>query len=80
MISKVHKKFDYDIDFSELDTANIDVDTFLPYDVYIKQDDDLVIVIKAGTLIDKRIYNILLSHSIYMPIEDDGKQYLNCKI
>jgi len=79
MISKVHKKFDYDIDFSELDTANIDVDTFLPYDVYIKQDDDLVIVIKAGTLIDKRIYNILLSHSIYMPIEDDGKQYLNCQ-
>jgi HD-GYP domain-containing protein (c-di-GMP phosphodiesterase class II) len=79
MITKVQKKLRYDVDFNKLDLEFVEVDTVIPYDMYIKQDDGYVIIVKAGTLIDEKVYKILLGHNVYISRKDRGKEKLECK-
>lgn len=79
MITKVQKKLRYDVDFNKLDLELVEIDTVIPYNMYIRQDDDYVIIVKAGTLIDEKVYKILLGHNIYISKEDHGKEKMECK-
>ncbi|MCW8838878.1 MAG: HD domain-containing protein [Thiovulaceae bacterium] len=56
MLTKVEKKHDVDIYQIALDSIKKDV--ILPYDIYIQKDDSTV-AIKAGTLIDEKVYDVL---------------------
>ncbi len=78
MITKVQKKLKYDIDYKAIDLENIDVDTIVPFNMYIKQKDDYVIIVKAGTLIDNKIYNALIDKKIYVFKDDYGQEKLKC--
>ncbi|WP_373071315.1 HD-GYP domain-containing protein [Sulfurimonas sp.] len=79
MITKVQKKLRYDVDFNKLDLELIEIDTVIPYNMYIRQDDGYVIIVKAGTLIDEKVYKILLGHNIYISRKDRGKENMQCK-
>lgn len=79
MITKVQKTLKYDVDFNKLDLEFVEIDTIIPYNMYIKQDGGYVIIVKAGTLIDEKVYNILLGHNVYISKKDKGKEKLECR-
>lgn len=79
MITKIQKKLRYDVDFNKLDLELVEIDTVIPYNMYIKRENDYVIIVKAGTLIDEKVYNILLGHNIYISKKDHGKENIECK-
>ncbi|QFR50229.1 HD domain-containing protein [Sulfurimonas lithotrophica] len=65
MLIKVKKGQNIDKYQIALDTINKDV--ILPYDMYIEQDDS-TIAVKAGTLIDDKIYDVLQSQkAVFIP-------------
>jgi HD-GYP domain-containing protein (c-di-GMP phosphodiesterase class II) len=79
VITKIQKALKYNVDFNKLDLEHVEIDTVIPYNMYIKQKEDYVIIVKAGTLIDKKLYNILLSHDVYISKKDVAKEKLVCK-
>ena len=79
MITKVQKKLKYAVDFKELSLESIEVGTIVPYDIYAKLEDGFVLIVKAGTMIDEKIYRVLSEKQIYLSRNDSGKEKLSCK-
>lgn len=67
------------VDFNELDLKLLELDIIVPFDIYIIRDDDYVVIVKAGTLLDEKLYNALLSHTVYISKNDLGIESLKCK-
>ena len=79
MIKKVQIKLKYQTDFQEFDINTIELDSILPYSLYIKKKDDYVIIIEAGTCIDSKVLAALKKQeSIYLEKDDLTKQSLVC--
>lgn len=78
MITKVQKKLRYDVDYKKIDLESIEIDTVVPFNIYVRQDDDYVIIVKAGTIIDKKIYNVLIDKNIYVFKDNYGNEKLKC--
>ena len=79
MIQKVQKQLNYAEDFNKFEIANLEVDTVVPYNIFIKQDGGYVIIVKAGTLIDEKIYKVLLDRETYISKRDQYKESMECK-
>lgn len=79
MITKVQKELLKRTTFEELDIQNVEINEITPYDIYIKQGEEYIIIVKAGTLIDDRIYSILLSQKIYIDKNAKNSAKLSCK-
>jgi len=65
--------------FEELDIQYLETNEITPRNIYIKQSDKYIVIVKAGTFVDDRIYNILLSQSIYTDKNDTAILELNCE-
>ncbi len=77
MIKKIQRKITNYIDFNKIDFSSIELDSTLPYNLYIKKDDNFLIVVEAGTLIDENVYGALQSQkAIYVYKKDKNKQKL----
>lgn len=67
------------VSHTTLSIKSLDVDICVPFDIYIKKDEDHVIILKAGTLLTSKIYDILSNQeSLYILRGDEGKQNLDC--
>lgn len=63
----------------EVDVASLDVDYPLVFDIYIKKDDNYLIIIEAGVLLTDELYLKLTKQSaIYIVSKDKNNQNLSC--
>jgi len=73
----IKKNIEFKETFAILDIDVIEVGSALPYNVYIKRDDNYVIIIEAGALISQRLYDKLTKQeNIYISKNDLSKQTL----
>ncbi len=79
MITKVPKEHPSDKNFEELDMQFLEIDEITPRNIYIKQGKDYVVIVKAGTYVDNRVYDVLLSQSVYIDKNETDKLELNCE-
>jgi HD-GYP domain-containing protein (c-di-GMP phosphodiesterase class II) len=79
VITKVQKELKYNVDYKQLDLELVQIGTITPYNIYIKQKNDYVIIVKVGTLIDEKIYNILLGRKVFVSKSDLDKVKLECR-
>ena len=57
----------------------LELDTILPFDIYIKKDNNFVIIIEKGTPLTAQIQKLLSTHkTLYVLSEDKGKEKLTC--
>ena len=62
-----------------LDFRTLEEGERVPFNIYIKKDDEYAILVKAGTLLKGRIYKLLQEQSaLYILRQDQVKQSLNC--
>lgn len=63
----------------KLDFTKLQLNERVPFNIYIKKDEEYVILLKAGTLIHKKIYALLEQQTqLYILKRDEEKQELNC--
>jgi len=76
----IKTKLNYSHSYIVLDINLLKIDCVAPFDIYIKKDDDLVIIIEAGTLISESLYTKLKHHkNLYISKKDEDKQILSCE-
>jgi HD-GYP domain-containing protein (c-di-GMP phosphodiesterase class II) len=75
MIRKVQASLDYFYSFHEFSITDIEIDSILPYHIYIKQEKNFVIIVEAGTLIDDIVYHALKAQkALYFSKKDIDKR------
>jgi HD-GYP domain-containing protein (c-di-GMP phosphodiesterase class II) len=79
MISKVQQEVSSNASFEELDIQIVEINEITPNNIYIKQGDNYIVIVKAGTFIDNRVYDILLSQKVYIDKNDSDKLVLTCE-
>ncbi|ABB44164.1 metal dependent phosphohydrolase [Sulfurimonas denitrificans DSM 1251] len=76
----IKTKLDYSHSYIQFDINTISVDQIVPFDIYIKKDNDYVIIIEAGTYISETLWSKLKNHeALYISTSDEDKQILSCK-
>lgn len=76
----IKTKLDYSHLYSSLNIHTIAVDEVIAYDIYIRKNEDFVIIIEAGTLITQTLYEKLQNQeTLYIAKADESKQILSCE-
>ena len=79
MLRTVEKQLKYNIGFSEVDKESIELNTALPFNLYIHKDTKYLTIAKAGTIIDTKIYEYIKKQdAVYIPKEDKRQLVLSC--
>ena len=75
----VQKHIRHGVSHIALDFGLLEVDTNVPFDIYIQKDKNYIIILDAGTLLTSKIYSMLSNQkTLYIAKLDKGKQELNC--
>lgn len=76
----IKTKLDYSRSYIRFDLNTISIGEVVPFDILIKKDNDFVIIIEAGTLINEALYAKLQNHTnLYLAKADEEKQILSCE-
>ncbi|MEK6659942.1 MAG: HD domain-containing phosphohydrolase [Campylobacterota bacterium] len=76
----IKTKLNYSNSYLSFDINLLKVGCVAPFDIFIKKDDDFVIIIEAGTLISENLHAKLKHHeSLYISKKDEDKQILSCE-
>lgn len=74
MLKTIRTKLKFQSNYSSIDLDSIEVDTALTYDLFIKKDDDYIIIVEAGTVINSKIYTLLQSQAPIFVSKNDLKK------
>ena len=73
-------KLNYSSSYVLLDLDSIKIGEITSFDIFIKKDDNFVIIIEAGTLISESLYNKLRNQkSLYVYKDPQDKEILSCE-
>ena len=76
----IKTKLNYSNSYIQFDINTIAIDEIVPFDIYIKKDNDYVIIIEAGTYISETLWTKLKNHeTLYISTADEDKQILSCE-
>lgn len=76
----IKTKLDYSHLYALLDINTLVVGEIIPYNIYIKKNEEYIIIIEAGTLISKEFHAKLQKlESLYIAKADETKQILSCE-
>lgn len=76
----IKTKLQYLSNYIKFDLNTISADEIIAFDIYIKKDNDYVIIIEAGTLLTQALYNKLKNYEeIFISKADEDKQILSCE-
>jgi hypothetical protein len=71
MISITQKNISHKSQYILLDIKKLELNSYVPFDIFIKKDDGFVVIIKVGTLLLDDIYNKLLNQDkLYVSAEN----------
>lgn len=72
-INKLHSYISFDI-------SSVEVDDTVPFDIFIKKNENYIIIIEAGTLLSETLYKKLQKQEkLYIMSKDEDKQILSCE-
>lgn len=75
MLKTIRAKLKFQSNYNKVEADSIELDTVLSYDLFIKKDDNYVIIVEAGTPIDSEIYAFLKDQeTVYVSKNDSRKQ------
>jgi len=76
----IKTKLDYSHLYVPFDVNNIQINEVIAYDIYIRKNDDFIIIIEAGTSITEILYaKLLKQEALYIAKSDEMKQILSCE-
>lgn len=76
----IKTKLNYTAAFILLDINTLKIGETTTFDIYIKKDNDYIIIIEAGTLLSDNIYAKLKKQDkLYIAKKDENKQILSCE-
>lgn len=76
----IKTKLNYAHLFSPLNLETLSVGESIPFDIYIKKNEDFVIIIEAGTILSEILYEKLKNQkNLFISKDDDQKQILSCE-
>lgn len=66
--------------YSSLDIQTLKIGEATPFDIYIKKNEEFIIIIEAGTIFSESLYMKLQNHKdLYILKGDEDKQILSCE-
>lgn len=75
----LQKTIRHNVSHATLNISSLEVDSRVPFDIYIKKDENHVIILEAGTLLTAKIYDTLSNQkALYILRGEQKKQELNC--
>lgn len=76
----IKTKLDYSHLYTYFDLNSVRIGEVIPYDIYIRKNDDFIIIIEAGTSITEILYaKLLKQEALYIAKSDEMKQILSCE-
>lgn len=76
----IKTKLNYLKNYIKFDLSTVSIDEIIPFDIYIKKDNDYVIIIEAGTLLIEALYTKLKNYeNLFISKSDENKQILSCE-
>ena len=76
----IKTQLDYLNNYIRFDLSTIAIGDVVPFNICIKKENNYVIIIEAGTLLDETLYAKLQNHqNLYISSEDEQKQILSCE-
>lgn len=76
----IKTKLDYSHLYTYFDLNSVRIGEVIPYDIYIRKNDDFIIIIEAGTSITEMLYaKLLKQEALYIAKSDEMKQILSCE-
>ena len=76
----VRTKLNYSHLYSILNIDSLSIGEVIPFDIFIKKNDDFVIIIEAGTLLSETLFAKLKNQeNLYISKDDEDKQILSCE-
>lgn len=76
----IKTKLNYASSYVIFDINTLLLDEVIPFNLFIKKDQDYIIIIEAGTLLSQSLYaKLQKQESIYIAKKDEAKQILSCE-
>lgn len=76
----VQAKIKYQISYVALDADSLRVGYAVPFNIFIKKENDYVIILPAGTILTEKIHKMLQNkENIYVSNKEAGRQILSCE-
>lgn len=76
----IKTKLNYSSSYNLLELSSLTVGDIIPFDIYIKKNENYVIIIEAGTLLSDTLHKKLEKwESLYTSVKDEDKKTLSCE-
>ena len=76
----LQKNIKHNVSHLVLGIKDLEIDSYVPFDIFIKKDKNYAIIIEAGTLLTTKMHSLLSNQkALYILKGADGMQKLNCK-
>lgn len=76
----VKTKLNYVNSYTLFEINTLKIDEVVPFDIFIRRDDNYIIIIEAGTLLTEILHTKLQKQDgLYIAKKDEEKQILSCE-